>query len=290
MKYSRRDRTKRASSGKAIRLVERDFDIFELLYRYSMLDSKTLIQFIRPLSEKRFIERLGKLYHDGYFLDRPNGQWNHYQARYSPVVHSLSSNGFNVLASEKVLPKKAFSRFENSKTNNLQFLHSLEINKTLAKFELECLSTPNQRFVPLEEILQKREIKEPEAGESISFPVTILKSEYNRRSHIETDIIPDGLFGIEYRLHDKKHYKFFVVEVERKSPLTRRTLNQSSSLKKLLAYKYTLHSKSFIPVLGIPNLFPVFVLNDQKHLDAITILATNLLSNEERRLFQFLSL
>jgi len=56
----RRSRFKRTRTGKRIVITDRDIDILRLLYRYQFLRAAQLIAFLRPKSEKRFIERLGE--------------------------------------------------------------------------------------------------------------------------------------------------------------------------------------------------------------------------------------
>lgn len=290
IEIQRRDRTKRTPNGKSIRLVDRDFEIFKLLYRYSMLDSKTLIQFIKPLNEKRFIERLGHLYHDGLYLDRPKGQWNHYQARYSPVVHSLSPRGYKALTDESRLPERVYIDPNHGSPASLQFKHSLRINQALAKFELDCIPKPNESFVPVEEILNNRNVTTSNTQHHIGFNVEIPRSEHNRGSIINTKIIPDAMFGTEYLIEDKNQYKFFAIEVEHKSPPKRATLKLTSSFKKILAYKAAINSRSYKAALGTPNLFPIFILNDHHHHERVTMQAENLLTPKEQKLFRFIIL
>jgi hypothetical protein len=65
----------RISSGKRIELTPRDIELFKLLYRYQYLRSGFLYAFVGGESQTRFKERLGDLYHDGRFINRPEQQW-----------------------------------------------------------------------------------------------------------------------------------------------------------------------------------------------------------------------
>ena len=71
----RRSRMQRISSGKRIELTMRDIELFKLLYRYQYLRSDFLYAFLGGESQTRFKERLGDLYHDGRFINRPEQQW-----------------------------------------------------------------------------------------------------------------------------------------------------------------------------------------------------------------------
>ena len=71
MAASRRSRFRRTSKGKRIELTERDLQILRWLYRYRFLSTPQLIVAVQPRSHKRFIERLGDLFHETGLIDRP---------------------------------------------------------------------------------------------------------------------------------------------------------------------------------------------------------------------------
>jgi hypothetical protein len=76
---------RRIRSGKRIEVTMRDLELFKLLYRYQYLRSDFLYAFLGGESETHFKERLGDLYHDGRFINRPEQQWgtskNHHRSR-----------------------------------------------------------------------------------------------------------------------------------------------------------------------------------------------------------------
>ena len=90
---------KRTSTGKRIELTERDLAIFALLERYRYLRSTFIHAFAGGASETRFKERLGDLYHEGGYLDRPKAQWQFADARYMPVVYEATdkARAFHIL-------------------------------------------------------------------------------------------------------------------------------------------------------------------------------------------------
>src|ERR1700692_1339898 len=93
----RRSRMRRVSSGKRIELTNRDMELFKLLNRYRYLRSDILHSLVGGNSETRFKERLGHLYHDGRYINRPGQQWQFANSRYMPVVHELDDKGEQVL-------------------------------------------------------------------------------------------------------------------------------------------------------------------------------------------------
>ena len=279
----RRSRMRRTSGGRRIVPGARDIEIFRLLYQFGPLHSIDLAALIKPRSVKRFIERLGHLYHDGGYLDRPVQQWEHGQALCQPVVHSLSQKGRVALEeSSYELPHRAVPGRPRQPGHRVpQFRHALGISTTLASVAASCAAQRQQRFVPHGEIILRS------GCDGSAIPVTIPVSAHNPGAPLETNIIPDGLYGIEYALEDgTKGYRFFAVEVELSSPLRRGTLKQSSTLKKLLAYQAALHSGSYKTALGVPNLFVHLVARDADHQTAIIALMEELLTPEERKMFK----
>ena len=87
--HKRRSRMSRKRTGKRIRLTERDLEVFRLLTRYRFLRSTHLHALAGGRSDKRFVERLGDLYHEGGYIDRPKQQWQAINARYMPAVYEL---------------------------------------------------------------------------------------------------------------------------------------------------------------------------------------------------------
>lgn len=251
---NRRSRLKRQPSGKRLIIKQRDLEILALLYRYRYLNSKDLISHLKPKSEKRFIERLGQLFHDGSLIDRPKEQWERAGAAYAHIVYALSSRGKKLLKERNYLPEQAvvFPEHTNGGARK-QFLHSLKISQAICKVEVDTLQEPNQRFVCLDEI-RKHQLSKGKHFQ-LEFPVTIPISKDNPNTAYRTTVQPDGLYGIEYSESGKKLYRFFAVEVELSSPAKRTNLRNSSTLKKQLAYNATLKSGTYKEAIGVPNLF-----------------------------------
>jgi len=82
---------RRVSKIKNIVLGQRDFEIFRLLYRYPLLTSQDLIAHLVPRSTKRFTERLGHLYHDGGFINRPAQQWEQANCLFPVTIRNVKT-------------------------------------------------------------------------------------------------------------------------------------------------------------------------------------------------------
>src|ERR1700730_17137952 len=82
----RRSRMRRINSGKRVELTERDIELFNLLNLYHYLRSTFLYAFLGGRSETRFKERLGHLYHDGGYVNRPAQQLQFANCPYMAVI------------------------------------------------------------------------------------------------------------------------------------------------------------------------------------------------------------
>ncbi len=235
----RRSRMRRAPRGKRMALTPRDLALFEILAGYRYLNSVYLHAFVGGESANRFKERLGDLFHED-FLDRPHQQWEFADARCRPVVHELGRGARRVLAEAGSSERRART-FLSSGTHR-QFAHSVLICETLASIELATRQRTNLRFIPWSEILARM----PETTRSAAQPF---------RLALGTAVIPDGLFGLEYRQEDRKTYRFFALEVDRGTmPVERSVRGQTSYLAKLAAYRAAFADGLPKSCWGLPNL------------------------------------
>jgi hypothetical protein len=127
---------------------------------------------------------------------------------------------------------------------------------TLTSIELALRETPDQRFVCIEEILERSPASTKNAKNPLTAPVTIHpnKDFPDIRTPWHTHVIPDGLFGIEYLIEGKKRYRFWALECERTSPIRRSHSRASSLTRKHAAYQALIHSGGYKAHWNIPNL------------------------------------
>ena len=236
---NRRSRFKRTRIGKRIVITERDIEILSLLFRYRYLRAPQLISFLQPKSKKRFIERLGDLFHETGLIDRPSAQWRHFDARCTPMIYELSATGLAFLESHNQVSQRATTQSRRKRTGtNIQFDHAMMIVDALVGIELATIANPDQRFVCVDEILARAPKIVRDAPNPLSVPVTIQPSKAfpSIKSPWNTHIIPDGLYGIEYLINGEKRYRFWALECENTSPGWRSSLKKSSLARKRAAY------------------------------------------------------
>ncbi len=235
----RRSRMHRTRTGKSLALTPRDLEIFRTLCRYRFLRSTYLHAFVGGKSEKRFKERLGDLFHEGY-LDRPAEQWRFADARCMPVVHEIGKGGREVVAAGSTPDTVSWLQDGPHR----QFQHSLMIYEILASIELAGRDRDDIRFISWSEMLAKA----PESTRRSAIPFQLTTSE-------GLSVIPDALFGIEYQHDDRKTYRFFALEADRGTMPIARTANTGTSiLAKFEAYRSILSQEIYRSRLGIPNL------------------------------------
>lgn len=237
-------------------LTERDLTIFRALSRYRYLRSTYLHAFAGGASETRFKERLGDLFHEGY-LDRPSEQWRFAGARHVPVIYELGRQGHQILADHGTADE---SRTFLAQHAHRQFPHSVMICEVIASIELATHAAGSPRFIPWPEILARA----PEQTRALPVPFRIpVPSQIGA-------VIPDGLFGLEYRSENRKSYRFFALEADRGTmPIVRSRKVETSYLGKLAAYRDILDHQVPRACLGIPNLLVLTVATSEARMREI---------------------
>jgi hypothetical protein len=262
----------RKSTGKGIELTERDIEIFWLLTRYRYLRSSHLHALVGGKSQKRFIERLGDLYHEGGYLNRPQQQWQTINARYRPAVYELGDAGERVLKQHGLAGENASSLTGKSRLGAVrQYHHELMICDIIASIEIGVRADPKLRFVSWQEILENP--KMPERTRISANPLAIPASvsytcpRTKNTSRYDQPLIPDALFGIEYTAKGQKGYRFFALEADRNTePASRGTLQQSSYLRKILQYREIAARGTYMTHWGLPNLLVLNVTTNEQHM------------------------
>lgn len=286
----RRSRMRRISSGKRIELTERDIELFKLLNRYHFLRSNFLYAFLGGSSETRFKERLGHLYHDGRYINRPEQQWQFANSRHMPVVYELDDRGEQVLR-ERGLTHSDSPLFKKGRMGAYrQFAHELMICDCMASVELGVRQDPSLRFISRQEIIAKAPESTRKLDNPFAIPVSIShtfpRTVAVQRADIK--IVPDGLFGLEYTREGSKAYRFFALEADRNTqPVIRSGLHHTSYLRKVLAYRQLSVQGIHKSHLGLPNLFVLTVTTNESHMTNIMSLVKELAAEGKSRLFLF---
>jgi hypothetical protein len=261
----------RTPTGKRLHLTQRDLEIFQLLTRYRFLRSSHLQALVGGKSSKRFIERLGDLYHEGGYLDRPDAQWQTAKANYMPVVHALGRSGKEVLWRYGLERGGAdgASGWTGGRPGR-HFQHELMICDILSSIEIGARADPRLRFISWPEILahpkmaeRRRQAPKPLA---VRAPVTYSPPGSKKTHRSDRPLVPDALFGLEYRTRSGKQYRFFALEADRNTqPIVRRNLRQSSYLRKILQYREIVTQSIYRTQWGLPNLVVLNVTTSDRH-------------------------
>jgi hypothetical protein len=244
-----------------IRLTPDDLAILLHVAKHRFLRSTHLVWLLPERSEKKLIERLGTLFHNGY-LDRPPAQLDYYATGGSaPMVYALGSRGALALSGRTTDDRSSLDwTSKNRGVGKLFIEHALLIADMMVAGEHTARVHPRMKLIEMDDV----------AAVKLTAPVMM-----NGRRH-ELTVVPDKVFGFE--IGGKR--KYFFVEADRATmPITRRDLNQTSYSRKLLAYvagggKLNLFGRQF----GIDNfrVLSVTTSNDRmtSMIDALRV-ATN---------------
>jgi hypothetical protein len=279
----------RISSGKRIELTARDVELFKLLYRYQYLRSDFLYAFLGGESHTRFKQRLGQLYHDGRFINRPEQQWQFANCRCMPLVYELDVRGEQVLRDHGLLVHDSPLLKKGRMGAYRQFPHQLMICDCLASIELGVRQHPSLRFISWQEILAKTPAQTRALDNPFAIPVTIAHAIGSAGTHrAEVKSVPDGLFGLEYVFAGQKLYRFFALEADRNTiPIKRSNLRQTSYLRKILAYRQIVAQEIHRTHLALPNLLVLTVTTSEQHMKNIIGLVKELATEGRSTLFLF---
>jgi hypothetical protein len=280
----------RMSVGKRIELTDRDIELFKLLNRYRYLRSNFLYAFLGGDSEIRFKERLGHLFHDGRHINRPEQQWQYANCRYMPVVYELDDRGEQVLR-ERGLTQGDRPLLKKGRMGAYrQFAHELMICDCMASIELGVRQNQNLRFISWQEIVAKAPEGTRKLDNLFAIPVSISHSFSSSATvqRADINIVPDGLFGLEYAHDGQKTYRFFALEADRNTlPVTRSNLHQTSYLRKVLAYRQIAAQNIHKSHLGLPMLLVLTVATNEPHMTSIMSLVKELAHEGKSKLFLF---
>jgi len=253
----RRSRFARSPSGKRMQLTDRDLGILRWLHRYRFLTAPQLVAILCPRSPKRFVERLGDLFHETGLINRLEVRWRGLHAHCQPLSYELSTLGLRLLEYRDDIPKRAVTLSRRaSGRRHLQFDHATLVIDTLLKIELATNGAPGQRFVPVDEILTRAPSSTRTARNPLAVPVTLSPCEAlpDLKRPWHTHIIPDALYGIEYEIDGEKRYRFWALECENTTPEQRSSARHSSIARKRAAYETLIASRAYRDHWGIPNL------------------------------------
>jgi hypothetical protein len=277
---------RRVSAGKRIELTERDIELFKLLNRYHYLRSSFLYAFLGGNSETRFKERLGHLYHDGRYINRPEQQWQYANCRYMPVIYELDARGEQVLRELGLIQDDSPLLKKGRMGAYRQFAHQLMICDCMSSIELGVRQDPNLRLISWQEIIARAPDGTRNAQNPFEVPVVISHTfpRTGKAQRAEIKVVPDGLFGLEYAHEGKKTYRFFVLEADRSTiPIARSNLRQTSYLRKILAYReiatQAIHKSHFTAFVVVVPGTPSAGISDRRGVIRVSLVTVTTISD-----------
>ncbi len=228
----RRPRFQRAETAPAFRITERDIEIIRQVARHRFLRSTHLFALIGG-SPQKVNERLGPLFHAG-FLDRPRAQLEyHVQGGGSaPLVYALGNRGAELLKVHDGLENADVDwARKNHKTGREFILHTLAVADLRVALTTAVRERPGFALLDPDQLLAAAAEETQQARSPWSWRVRV-----QHRSGIqEIGLLPDYVFALT--LPDGRR-RPFVVEIDRGTmPVERAALDQSSMLRKFLAYE-----------------------------------------------------
>ncbi|MCG6867342.1 MAG: replication-relaxation family protein [Gammaproteobacteria bacterium] len=226
----RRRRDRRQPTGKRLTLQERDLLWLQKIHDHGPLSSSFLHAFSKNLrrNEKRARDRLTDLFNEdrtpdgGAYLGRPWQQFQTFDARYQDLVYDLTP------AAESALKARGDWSDQGAHGSG-PWLHRYMVASITASIELATLENPSLTYIPQQAILQR-------AGTVLRHPAPF---ENPTTKKTETrDLIPDAVFGLEYRKGGERSYRFFIVEADRATEPSRSSIfNRKSHLRTILQYR-----------------------------------------------------
>jgi hypothetical protein len=240
----RRSRFTRAEVPPPFQITERDIALVREVAQHRFLRSTHISQLLEA-PHKKILERLTPLYHAGY-LDRPRAQIE-YHVRgggSEPLVYALGNRGAQLLEAQDSFDGADVDwAWKNQQSGREFILHTLAIADVCVALTIASrkhgaieLHQPHQLLNTLPQ--ETRTASKPWAWR--------VRVQHNGATH-EIGLLPDYVFALVY---PDGRRRAFVVECDRGTmPVERSSLQQTSMLRKFLAYeasrKQKLHTERF---------------------------------------------
>ena len=199
----RRSRLRATSTGKRVSPTDRDMLWFSKLGEHGPLPTSFLLAFSRGshASEKRARERLTDLFHetdvkDGEpYLIRPPQQFRTINSRYNQLVYDLGRAG------SRALERSGMDMVKSTAPSG-PWLHRFMTSCITASIELATLDRNDIAFIPQAQVLAR-------AGAELRHPVIITDPTTGWIG--PKVLIPDAVFGLQYRTPQGDRFRFFAV-------------------------------------------------------------------------------
>lgn len=246
----RRNRLRSTPTGKRVSPTKRDLRWLAALAEHGPLPSSFLLASTEGShrSEKRARERLTDLFHEantpdgGAYLARPPQQFHTIDSRYNKLVYDLTP------ASVAALDRAGRATVHRPSG---PWLHSHMVSCITASIELACRGSADVAYIPQSTILAR-------ADTCLRWSTAVTDPE-TAKSYAK-DLIPDAVFGLEYRTLSGPKFRFFAVEADRATEPGRSSqFHRKSFMRHLLQYAAYVERGEYRAHLGLSA--PLLVLN-----------------------------
>lgn len=215
-------RFRRVPNAPSIQLTSRDQEIIRHVFRHRFLRSTQLTELLLG-SRQHVLRRLQRLYHHGY-LDRPRAQIERYTAGSKAMVYGIGKQGMKFLEEHLGIPRRKVDWTARDRSVNRYFLdHTLAVADILVKLEVACRADGRTQLI------HARQPHEP--------PVHWQVAVRHHGHRVSIGVVPDAVFGL--RTPGEPDAWFFLEADRATMPVARQNLQQTSVLRKLIAYHET---------------------------------------------------
>lgn len=200
--------------------------------RHRFLRSTHIIQLMPHRSAVKIQRRLGELFHNG-LLDRPRAQLDYYAtAGSAPLVYALGNHGALVLAERTGMDRAQIDWTWKNRTAGRIFIdHTLMIADVMVGMERACSRPNTVALMHAQRILDAA----PDATRRLANPFKLTAQIIANGRSLESSVIPDTVFGLDFTLVRKRKY-FFLEADNATMPVVRGNLTATSYVRKLMTY------------------------------------------------------
>jgi hypothetical protein len=247
----RRARMYPQSTGKRIRLTERDLLWMQKIHEHGPLSSAELLQFSDRGGQNvgRAKNRLTDLFneentaHGSPYLTRPPQQFQTIDARYKHLIYALTKAGEQALKEAQL-----WSDWVHHAGG--PFWHQRLTAEITAGVELETRERDGVNYIQGWRVLERAQVK-------LRYPVTF--KDPNTGRIVTKELIPDQIFGIEYLTDAGPRYRFYLVEADRGTEPKTSTQDRKSRARMEAMYEAGLgglkkHLGLRAPIIALQNL------------------------------------
>ena len=277
----RRPRFRRVVTA-AITPTDRDVEIIRTVHRFRFVRS-THLSSLTGASYKPLMRRLQLLYHNQY-LDRPRAQIEYFGPGGSkPMVYALGNRGADMLAKlDGERRAKVDWTAKNRESGRLFIEHTLLIADVMIALMHATAQRDDVRLIDGNELLSTFPLATQRARNPFLMPVRVV----HRGEATDIGLVPDRIFALEFP--DTNDRAYFFLEADRATmPVTRKALEQTSILRKLLGYQQAWRQGIPKTRFGFQNVRTLFVTSSAERAQSMFGANRDATQGQGSRLFLF---